>query len=141
MSNVVIRSGQDSTAGVAAGDGYLLLVLLTAGALARRASPRISTAVIAGMTAGVILAGLVMATFAWLDNAFFSVISQQPDKIDSFRESGMTSMHAYLTSALESTAPGVTILLAVAGSVLAPIGAALSATAQARPRWLNGPRA
>jgi hypothetical protein len=140
--NVIIRSGQDSAAGVAAMDGYLLLVLLTAGALARRASPRISTAVVAGMAAGLILAVLGMATFAWLDTAFFSVISQQQEKIDGFRESGMTSMHAYLTSTLESATPGVTILLALAGAVFAPIGAALSVTAaQARPRRPNGPAA
>ena len=139
--NVLIRSGQDPAAGVLAMDGYLLLILLTAGALARRASARISTAVIAGMAAGAVLAVLGMATFAWLDNAFFSVISQQQEKIDSFRESGMASMHAYLNSGLESATPGVTILLVLMGALFAPIGAALYATAtEARPRLHDLPR-
>jgi hypothetical protein len=132
--NVVIRSGQDPTAGVVAMDGYLLLILLTAGALARRASPKRSTAVIAGLAAGAVVAVLGMATFAWLDNAFFAVISQQQEKIDSFRDSGMASMHAYLNSGLESAAPGVVIFLAVIGALVAPVGAAVYASAEARPR-------
>ena len=61
------------------------------------------------MAAGAVLAVLGMATFAWLDNAFFAVISQQQETIDNFRDSGMTSMHAYLNSGLESATPGVTI--------------------------------
>jgi hypothetical protein len=139
--NVVVRSGQDPLAGVLAMDGYLLLILLTAGALARRASSRISTVVSAGMAAGAVLAVLGMATFAWLDNAFFSVISQQQETIDNFRDSGMTSMHAYLNSGLESATPGVVIFLALIGALVARIGAALYATAtEARPRLHHLPR-
>jgi hypothetical protein len=124
--NVIIRSAQDTTAGILAMDGYLLLTLLTAGALARRASSRAGAPIVAGLAAGIVLAILGMATFAWLDNAFFSVISQQQEKIDSFRESGMSSMRGYLNSYLESTTPGVTLVLAFAGAFFAPIGAALS---------------
>jgi len=80
-------------------------MMLTAGALAGRVSGKTSAAVIAGLAAGAILALLGMATFAWLDNAFFSVISQQQEKIDSFRESGMNSMHAYLNSKPEVDHP------------------------------------
>jgi hypothetical protein len=127
LSNVVFPHGQDAAPGVLAMDGYLLLVPLAAGALARRASARTGALIIAGMATGVALALLGMATFAVLDNAFFSVISHQQEQIDNFRASGMTSMHAYFTSQLESTAPGLTIVGAVAGAFLAPIGAALSA--------------
>jgi len=84
-------------------------------------------AVVAGLTAGVVLAVLFMATSAWLDNAFFSVISQQQEQIDNFRASGMTPMRDYLNASLESTAPGVTLMLAFAGAFFASIGAALSA--------------
>ena len=116
-------------------------MMLTAGALAGRVSGKTSAAVIAGLAAGAILALLGMATFAWLDNAFFSVISQQQEKIDSFWESGMNSMHAYLNSSLRSTTPGVTVLLAAAGALFAPLGAALSATAaEAWPHLRRFPR-
>jgi hypothetical protein len=127
VTNVVIRSGQDSAAGVLTMDGYLLATLLVAGALARRASRGPGAPIAAGVAAGVVLALLGVATYAWFDNAFFSVISQQQDKIDSFRESGMASMRAYLNSYLESTAPGMTIILALAGAIFAPVGAAISA--------------
>lgn len=129
VSNVVIRPAQDPTAGVLAMGSYQLLVLLTAGALTRRSSPRISKAITAGIVAGVVLAVLQMATFAWLDHAFFSVVSQQQEKIDGFRESGMTSMRAYLNASAWSAALGVTLSLAIEGAVFAPIGAALSAHA------------
>jgi hypothetical protein len=129
VSNVVIRSAQDSAAGVLMMDGYLLLTLLVAGALARRATPEPGAPVVAGLAVGLVLAVLGLATLAWLDNAFFSAVSQQQDTIDSFRQSGMTSMRGYLTSHLESTALGVTVILTLAGAIFAPIGAALSAEA------------
>jgi hypothetical protein len=127
VANVIIRPAQDSIGEILLMDGYLLLTLLGAGALARRATPRTSAAVVAGLVAGLVLAACEMGTWAWLDNAFFSVIGAQPEKIQGFQESGLTSMHAYLTASLESTAPGVTIAYAVAGAVFAPIGAAVSA--------------
>jgi hypothetical protein len=129
LSSVVFPHGQDTAPGVLAMAGYLLLVLLAAGALARRASASIGAPVIAGVVTGVVLAVGGMATFAVLDNAFFSVISHQQEQIGNFRASSMASMHAYFNSQLESTALGVTIVGAVAGALFAPIGAALSADA------------
>jgi hypothetical protein len=126
-SNVVNRSGQDTTAGLLAMGAYHLLILLAAGALARRASPRISKAITAGVTAGAILGVLEMATWAWLDNVFFSVISQQPENVQGFRESGMTSMHAYLSASIGSTALGYILVLAIMGAIFAHVGAALLA--------------
>jgi hypothetical protein len=67
-----------------------------------------------------------MATFAAIDNAFLSIVSHQPGKIDGFRASGMTSMRAYINSSLEATAPGVAIVLAIAGAIFGAIGAALA---------------
>jgi hypothetical protein len=125
LSDVVNRSGQDSAPGVLLMDTYLLLAMLTAGALARRMSARTGAHVIAGLVAGVVFAALGMATYAVFDHEFFSVISQQPDKIAGFQQSGMTSMHAYLNGVWDATAPGVIVIGAVAGVFLAPIGAAL----------------
>jgi hypothetical protein len=129
LANVVYPSPQDSTAGVLAMTAYLLLALM--GAMARRASPRPSAPVIAGIAAGLVPAVLGMATFAIIDNAFLAIVSRQQGKIDGFRDSGMTSMRAYTNADLEATAPGVTITLTVAGAVLAPIGAALAHQAAA----------
>jgi hypothetical protein len=108
--------------------GYPLLVLLTAGARARRASATIGAPVIAGLTAGVMMAVLAVATVAVMDNAFFSIVSQQPDTVEKFRASGMASMHSYLNGGLESAAPVVIIVLAIAGAVFGPLGPVLAAT-------------
>jgi hypothetical protein len=126
LANVVFPSPEDSTAGVLAMDAYLLAALMVAGALARRASGRPIAPVIAGMAAGLVLAVLGIATFAVIDNAFLSIVSHQQGKIDGFRDSGMTSMRAYINGGLEAAAPGVAIILTVAGAVFAPIGAALA---------------
>ena len=126
LANVVFPSPQDSTAGVLAMNAYVLVALVTAGALARRASPRPGAPVIAGMAAGLVLAVLGMATFAVIDNAFLAIVSHQQGKIDGFRESGMTSMRAYINGNIKTTAPGVAIVLTIAGAVIAPIGAALA---------------
>ena len=72
------------------------------------------------------LAILAVTTVAVMDYAFFSVISQQPDTIEKFRASGMTSMHAYLNRDLESALPFVVIPLVIAGAVFAPVGAVLA---------------
>jgi hypothetical protein len=126
LTNAVFPSPQDSTAGVLAMDAYLLVALMAAGALARRASARPGVPVIAGTAAGLVLAVLAMATFAAIDNAFLSVVSHQQGKIDGFRESGMTSMRAYINSNLEATAPGMAIVLTIAGAIFGAIGAALA---------------
>lgn len=78
------------------------------------------------MAAGLVITILGMATFAVIDNAFLSTVSHQQGKIDGFRGSGMTSMRAYINASLEATAPGVAIILTIAGAFFAPIGAALA---------------
>jgi hypothetical protein len=125
LINVVLASSQVVVPAVA-GYGYPLLVLLTAGAWTRRASARTGAPIIGGLTVGLVLAILAVTTIAVLDNAFFSVISQQPDNIENFRASGMTSMRAYLNSNLESATPVVIIVAATAGAVFGPLGPVLA---------------
>ena len=125
-SNVVFPSAQDSTAGVLAGGVYLLAALMAAGALARYARPGLAAPVLAGLAAGLVLAVLGMATFTVIDNAFLPVVMHQQNNIDGLRGSGLTSARAYLNGQLKATAPGVAILLAVMGAVLAPLGAILA---------------
>jgi hypothetical protein len=127
LLNVVLPSAQVTVPAVL-GYGYPLLVLLAAGARARRASARTGAPIVAGLAAGLMLAILAVATIAVIDNAFFSIISQQPDNIEKFRASGMTSMQAYLNSGLESTTPVLIIILAIAGAVFGPLGPVLART-------------
>jgi len=126
LGNVVFPAPEDRPAGDLALDTYLLAVLLAAGVLARHASARPAAPVIAGMAAGLVLAILGMATFAVIDNAFLSIASHQQGMIDGFRESGMTSMRAYINGHLEATAPGVALFGTIAGAFIAPLGAALA---------------
>lgn len=100
LANVVFPHRPDSTAGVLVMDAYLLVTLMAAGALARRASAKPGTPIIAGMAAGLVLAILGMATFAVIRHAF--------------------------NGDLQATAPGVAILLTIVGAVFAPVGAALA---------------
>ena len=51
---------------------------------------------------------------------------RQQGNIDGFRGSGLTSARAYINGQLRATALGVTVLLAVTGAVLAPVGAVLA---------------
>jgi hypothetical protein len=125
-SNVVFPSSQDSTAGVLAGDAYLLTALMGAGALARYARPGLAAPVLAGLAAGLVFAVLAMATFTVIDNAFLPIVMHQQNNIDGFRASGMTSARAYINGQLKATALGVDILMAVMGAVLAPLGAILA---------------
>lgn len=125
-SDVVFPSWQDNNAGVLAGDAYLLAALMAAGALARYARPGLAAPVLAGMAAGLVFAVLAMATFTVIDNAFLPVVMHQQDTIDGFRGSGMTSTRAYINSQLKAAVLGVTILMAVTGAVLAPLGAILA---------------
>ena len=124
LFDLVVRSSQVVVPGFLR-YGYPLLVLLAAGARARRASAAIGAPIVAGLTAGMLLAILAVATVAVLDNAFFSVVSQRPDTVEMFRASGATSMRAYLNSGLESAAPVVIIVLAIAGAVFGPLGPVL----------------
>ena len=100
LANVVFPATRDSTAGVLAMDAYLIGTLMAAGALARRSSAKPGTPIIAGMAAGLVLAVLGMATLAVTGSAF--------------------------NDRLEATAPGVTVLLTIAGAAIAPLGAALA---------------
>jgi hypothetical protein len=123
LSNVVFPSPEDSTSGVLAGDLYLIVTLMAAGAAAGRAAPRPGGPLVAGMAAGLIIALLSMGTFAVIDNAFLAVVMHQQGKIDGFRSSGMHSMRAYINASLEAAAPGVAVILALAGAFLGSLGA------------------
>jgi hypothetical protein len=67
-------------------------------------------------------------------DAFLSIVSHQQAKVAGFRASRMSSMRAYVNADLESTAPGVAILLGCVGMLGALIDRELCiACARRRP--------
>ena len=123
LSNVVFPATGDNPLGVIAIDLYLVIVLMSVGAAARRASAPTGAPIVAGMLAGLIIAVLAMGTFAVIDNVFLSIVSHQQEKIDGLHASGLTSMRAYINASLEATAPGMSLVLAFGGAFLAYLGA------------------
>ena len=108
-----------------AGFFYLMVAFPVIGAIASRACARPWSWPLAGTVAGVVMAVLVSATFAWVDNAFSGVVSKQ--QIEGFRSSGMTSIHAFIDLALERQILGSTIMLTVIGVLMGTIGAICAA--------------
>ncbi len=123
LANVVFPARQDSSLGVLTMDAYLIVMLMTAGAVARRVAGGIGPRIVAGLVAGLVIAVLGMATFAVIDNAFLPIVMQQTAKIDGFRASGLTSMRTYNNRSLDATAPGLALFLAVLGAILGSLGA------------------
>jgi len=123
LGNVVFPAVGDRPAGMLVMDVYLIAVLMAAGALARRRSPGRGVPAVAGLASGLVLAVLGLGTLAAIDNLFLPVVSHQTEAMDGFRASGMTSMRGYLNASLAAAAPGVTLLLALGGALLASLGA------------------
>jgi hypothetical protein len=69
LVNAVFRVTRESTPGVLAMDAYLLVTLMAAGALARRASASRLLPVMAGITAGLVIATLELGTWALIGKA------------------------------------------------------------------------
>jgi hypothetical protein len=125
LTNVVFPSQRDNGIGDAALLLYVIITLMAAGAAVRHTVTDAGHPVVAGMVAGLVIAALGMGTFAVIDNAFLSVIGHQQANIDGFRLSGAPSMRAYVNGTLEATAPGVALLLVLAGAFLGLLGAKL----------------
>lgn len=133
MSNVVFSAqlGDDQLA--PAGYLYFLAALAVTGAIARRACDRPWSWPLAGAVAGVVIAGLFLATLAVTDSAFPALVGQQQQHIAGFHGSGMSSMRDYLIASLERTILGITIEGTVLGAVMGFIGAAAAGSAPSSP--------
>ena len=76
-----------------------------AGFLGARGSGRPRDGARIGALTAVVGMGLIIATFAAVDNLFLETVSQQVDKIRAFEHSHYSSMRAYINwSLLEGTA-------------------------------------
>jgi hypothetical protein len=108
--------------------GWLAIIGLIgfAGFLRVRATSRLREAAIAGATISFIAIGMAMVTFFAIDNLFFGIVSQQPEKIWLFQHSGYSNMQSYLNhsilSAFWTVLPVITALGAICGIVGAIIG-------------------
>jgi hypothetical protein len=100
---------------------YLGLFLLFAigGALnAERARPRRSGAV-GGAATALLIVGMVLLTFAVVDNVFLNIVSQQVDKVTAFRnQSTYTTMRDYINAGLLRGAPAAVTFAALVGGTL-----------------------
>jgi hypothetical protein len=106
--------------------GYLGLFLLFAigGAInAERARPRRSGA-LGGAATALIIVGIVLLTFAVVDNVFLAIVSQQIDKVNAFRQQATyTSMRAFINSGLLMGAVVALPFAALVGGVLGALAA------------------
>jgi hypothetical protein len=100
LANVVFPSAGDNAFGDLGLRLYVAVSLMAAGAAARRTVPGTIPPIVAGIAAGLVLAALGIGTFAVIGN-----------------------LGGHLSATLIGTAPGVALLLAVSGAILAPLGA------------------
>ena len=122
LSNVTFPSDDDNISS-AAGYLYLIAAFAVIGAVASRASASTGSWLAACAVAGTVMAVLVNAAFAAVDNAFPSIVGKQPQKLADFRASGMTSMRDFLNLSLERQILGITIILIVMGLFFGMLGA------------------
>jgi hypothetical protein len=126
LSNVVFP-GPDNAISLLAGYLYLMTAFVAIGAAASRACVQPWSWPVAGAAAGVVMATLINGTFAWVDNAFLDVVSQQPQKIADFHASGMTSWRAFIDLSLERQVLGITIEFTVFAVLFGTLGAVAAA--------------
>ena len=118
-----------------AGFFYLMVAFPVIGAVASRACTRPWSWPLAGATAGVVMVVLTEATYAMVDNVFLGIVSRQPEEIEGFRNSGMTSVRDFINLSLEHQVPGITVLLTVMRLLMGTIGAICAAEQRhSRPR-------
>jgi hypothetical protein len=113
LTNIVFPSAGDTAFGALGLRAYLVITLMAAGAAARRAVQGRVPPVVAGITAGLVLATLGIGTFAVIGH--------------------LGGGHRNAT--LMAAAPGVALLLASAGALLAPLGAIIDQ--EARAAWAH----
>jgi hypothetical protein len=129
LGNVTFAASDDGFLPVA-GFVYLMAAFTFIGAVAGRAYSRPASWLAACAVAGIVMAVLVNATFATVDNLFLSTVSQQPEKIADFHTSGMTSMRDFVNLTLERQVIGITILLVLMGLLLGTVGAVCAVDAR-----------
>ena len=138
LSTVVFPASDQPVPWSLAGFLYVMAAFPAIGAVVSRACARPWIWPLAGAAAGAVMAALTNAAFAWVDTAFFGVISKQQQQIEQFRSSGMTSMRDFINLSLERQVVSITILLTVVGLLMGTIGA-ICAAERRQDRPQTGP--
>lgn len=126
VGSVVFPSYSDAVL-FTAGFLYLMMAFPVIGAVAGRACTRPWSWPLAGVVAGMVMAALTNAAYAVVDNVFLGIVSKQPENIEEFRTSGMTSMRDFINLSLDRQVLGITVLLTVTGLLMGTIGAICAA--------------
>ena len=106
---------------------YLIALFLAVGAVAGWAGARPGAWLAACAASGALMGMLLTATFAVIDNAYYGIVSRDPEKIAAFRASGMTSMRHFLTVSLEHQVLPATIIFTVVCVLMGMVGAVCAA--------------
>jgi hypothetical protein len=77
--------------------GLIAVLFALIGARGARRTGTLGGGLRAGAVAGFVVALLTIVDFLVVNNLFFSIVSQQHDKIVAYQASGWTSMRAYIT--------------------------------------------
>jgi len=106
---------------------YLIVtaLLIAIGARGRRRSDRPWAGAKAGGVAGLVMILVVLVTIIVVDNAFFSIVSQQHDKRMAFAASGWSSMRAFVNFQILTGALVMTPVATVVGGLLGSLGGAV----------------
>lgn len=101
--------------------GVFAALYLT-GMLAARDGAGQAGQILAGLTAGVMIGAMTIATLSVVDNVWLDVVSQQQTKIDGFAHSGAASMRDYINHSLVGAAVYFTVVFGTAGAMLGALG-------------------
>jgi len=132
--NVVFPSKTDNDA-IPMVMSYLgiFAALYLTGMLAARDGTSRAGQILAGLTAGVMIGALLVATFAIVDNVWLDVVSQQQTNIDGFAHSDAVSMRDYINHNLIGPAVFFTIVFGAVGAMLGGLGGLAGHKAAAPP--------
>ena len=78
----------------------LLVYFAASGFVAARLGSSIRDASLTGLVTAVIGVGMVLVTFAVIDNVFLDVVMQQPDKAYGYAHSGLSSARDYVNQGM-----------------------------------------
>jgi hypothetical protein len=104
--------------------GMFVLLMAIGARGARRSNTRYAGSK-AGATAGFLIATVALLALFGVDNLFFGIVSQQPEKVAAFATSGQSSMRTFVNLSLVPPALVMIPLATVTGAMLGAVGGLL----------------
>lgn len=104
----------------------LLVYFAAAGFVAGRRHRTVVAGLVVGALTAVLVAIVIDVTFAVVDNVFLDIVSQQPDKISGFQQSGMHSMRDYVNSGLVAGTLFIVPFFGLPGAAAGTLGGAIA---------------